>query len=228
MKSSMQSCSKLDSKSHSKLRSKSHSKPYIFFVVLAAVFVSATAEAQQMYKWIGRDGKINYTDTPPPASAKASEIKSSMASGGGTGLANLPYELAQAAQNNPVIFYTSADCAPCDSGRTMLSARGIPFTEKTVKTAEDGLRLKQAGGAETLPLLLVGRSKQNGFEATGWATMLTAAGYPESSKLPATYRNPTPQPAAPKIVKDTPPVKKTPDPTPVAAPVSTPASGFRF
>lgn len=203
-------------------------KFYILVIASFAALACASAEAQQMYKWIGKDGKINYADTPPPAWAKQTEIKSSVSSTSANDFGNLPYDVAQAVKNNPVSLYTSADCAPCDNGRTMLKARGIPFAEKLVKTAEDGQRLKQAGGTDSLPLLLVGRSKQSGFEAAGWTTLLTAAGYPETSRLPANYRNPTAQPAAPKIVKETPPPKKIPDPAPAPTPASAPASGFRF
>lgn len=203
---------------------KAHALSLALLIGLAA----SGASAQQMYKWVGKDGKINYTDTPPPATAKPAEIKTAIGNGGAADFSNLPYEVAQAAKANPVTLYTGTDCAPCDSGRSMLTARGIPFAEKTVKTIEDGQRLKQAGGTGTLPLLVVGRSQQIGFEATGWGTMLTAAGYPETSKLPPTYRNPAAESAAPKVVKEVSTAKKNPDPAPAAAPASPAVSGFRF
>ena len=205
---------------------KTHSISVTLLIAFLIALVSTGAGAQQMYKWIGKDGKINYTDLPPPAFAKKAEIKSVVSSDSDT--SSLPYELAQAAKNNPVTLYTGADCAPCDNGRILLSKRGIPFTEKTVKTAEDGQRLKQVGGAGNLPLLVIGRSQQNGFEANAWGSALSAAGYPETSKLPASYRNPAPQSAAPKVVKETTIVKKNPDPAPLAIPDNASPSGFRF
>jgi glutaredoxin len=201
-------------------------KTYSILIPLVMTLACGSANAQQMYKWIGKDGKINYTDTPPPAFAKQSEIKA--VTGGGPDTSNLPYELAQAAKSNPVTLYTGSDCAPCDSGRALLTARGIPFSEKTVRTAEDGEQLKQVGGAGTLPLLVVGRTKQTGFEATGWGTALTVAGYPETSKLPASYRNPVAEAAAPKVVKETAPAKKKSEPAPVVLPDNASPSGIRF
>lgn len=201
-------------------------KMHSTLVPLMIALASGGAAAQQMYKWIGKDGKINYTDTPPPASAKQTEIKAVTASGPDT--SNLPYELALAAKSNPVTLYTGLECAPCDSGRSFLMARGIPFAEKTVKTVEDGQQLKQAGGAGTLPLLVVGRTRQPGFEATGWGTVLTAAGYPETSKLPASYHNPAAQAAAPKVVKEAAPVKNNPETAPAAPRDNASPSGFRF
>lgn len=41
----------------------------------------------------------------------------------------LPYEVAEAARKNPVTLYTSSNCSPCDTGRTMLTSRGVPFRE---------------------------------------------------------------------------------------------------
>lgn len=164
---------------------------------LLLMLLAASVQAQQLYKWVGPDGKVTYSDTPPPAAAKQVEKKA--VSAGGVAASNLPYELAEVARNSPVTLYTSASCAPCDAGRTMLTGRGIPFTEKTVSTKDDAARLRQAGGDEQLPLLVVGRNKLKGFSSGEWAASLTAVGYPQTSKLPPSYRNPPAEAAAPAV-----------------------------
>ena len=158
---------------------------------------TAGANAQQLYKWVGPDGKVTYSDTPPPSTVKQVEKKS--ARFGEVSASNLPFELAETVRNHPVTLYSSAQCAPCDAGRALLTSRGIPFSEKTVTTNEDIARLRQAASDGQLPLLIVGRNKQKGFESGGWAASLTAAGYPETSKLPTSYRNPPPEAAAPPV-----------------------------
>jgi hypothetical protein len=80
----------------------------------------------------------------------------------------------------------------------MLNQRGIPFSEKTVKSNEDIAAVRKISGANELPLLIVGRSKESGFSDTAWGTALTAAGYPEKNRLPKTYRNAAPVAAAPE------------------------------
>lgn len=40
-------------------------------LALAAAF-AGSLDAQTLYRWIDADGKVHYTDTPPPATAKAS------------------------------------------------------------------------------------------------------------------------------------------------------------
>ncbi|MGV3741260.1 MAG: DUF4124 domain-containing protein, partial [Burkholderiaceae bacterium] len=93
-----------------------------------------------MYKWIAPDGKVTYSDVPPPATAKSVEAKSVNSSGVNT--ANLPFELAEAVKKHPVTLYTSEKCAPCDTGRSLLKSRGIPFSEKTVSSNADIERLR--------------------------------------------------------------------------------------
>lgn len=155
---------------------------------------AVTAHAQ-LYKWVGPDGKITYSDTPPPKSASRVETKTLTT--GGIDASNFPFELAEAAKNHPVTLYTTKDCIPCDDGRRLLNARGIPFSEKTVNTAEDMKRFREVGGDGQLPLLTIGRARERGFETGAWNGALTTAGYPEASRLPKTYRNPPAQAAAP-------------------------------
>ncbi|HEX2530742.1 MAG TPA: glutaredoxin family protein [Burkholderiaceae bacterium] len=155
---------------------------------------AASAHAE-LYKWVGPDGKITYSDTPPPASAKRVESKSMGSST--TNSTGLPYALANAAKGNPVTLYTTANCPPCEEGRNLLAGRGVPFTEKTVTSNDDIAQLRHAGGDKQLPFLVVGRSTQEGFESDAWNKLLSTAGYPKSNRLPKSYRNPPPQSAAP-------------------------------
>ncbi len=148
----------------------------------------ATAAAQaQLYKWSDAGGKIHYSDTPPPASAHKVEQKAIGSDTVSTG--GMPYALAEAVKNHPVVLYTTPKCEACEQGRALLHRRGVPFTEKTVVSSEDIAKLREAGGEQQLPLLKVGRSKQHGFEPGAWNAMLSAAAYPESNQLPKQYKH---------------------------------------
>lgn len=197
-------------------------------LLVLSLLCAASAHAQ-LYKWTGPDGKINYTDTPPPATGKLIDKKSF--DGGGSSTESLPFELAEAAKNNPVTLYTSSQCVPCDEGRAFLKSRGIPFSEKTVTSNDDMKKLHQVSNSNSLPALTIGRNNQTGFESGAWGSALTAAGYPESNKLSPTYRFAQPEaasPAAKQIEKrsaDIPPnePKNTPPPPAKNAP-----PGFQF
>ncbi len=162
--------------------------------LLITLLLSANAHAQ-LYKWVAPDGKITYSDTPPPSSVKKMEEKA-LATGPST--AGLPYELAQAVKSSPVTLYTTDKCEACTDARNLLNTRGVPFAEKTVNNNDEIARLKQVGGDKKLPFATIGSQKQTGFNSESWDAALTSAGYPVSSQLPKTYRNPAPESAAPK------------------------------
>jgi glutaredoxin len=162
---------------------------------LLCLLLCLPADAQ-MYKWTDAQGTVHYTDTPPPPSQKASQIKAPSA--GGSAQTPLPYELARAVKASPVTLYTTTQtvCAGCDQGRALLRARGIPFTEKTVNTDEDKEQLRQLSGKLELPLLMVGSRKIAGFQDAAWQDALKAAAYPRSAQLPRGYQYAAPEAAA--------------------------------
>lgn len=163
------------------------------------LFLSLTGAHAEMYKWVDSTGKMHFGDQVPPISA--TQIQKKTVAPEAAGQPNLPYVLALAVKNNPVIFYTASNCLPCDEGRVLLKKRGIPFVEKTVNTNEDAIKMKQVSGDTRLPLLIVGSEKKIGFDANRWQSMLTSAGYPEFSQLPANYLHAPAEPAAPEKPK---------------------------
>ena len=180
------------------------------------------AQAQTVYRIVGADGRVTFSDKPPVSNDKVTATDRS----GRTldlGGAALPFELRQIASRYPVTLYTSANCAPCGSGRTLLGARGIPFAERTVNTPEDAEALGRISGENSLPFFTIGGQKIKGFSDTEWIQFLDAAGYPATSKLPSNYRSAPPAPLV-AVQKPNPAAQadagsdaaKVPTPTPAA------------
>jgi glutaredoxin len=198
----------------------------------AALLCCAALAHAQLYKSVGPDGRVTYSDTPPAA---AKQVETRPLPSGSAAAAPLPYALAQVAKAQPVTLYTTNNCAPCDAARSLLVARGVPYAEKTVTSNDDIAALRSAGGDAQLPLLTIGRSREKGFEEGAWHTALSAAGYPLASQLPAGWRNPAPQSAAPRSAPktaDKPPAAAAPA-GPTSASEAPPATGkappgFRF
>ena len=158
----------------------------------ALLLTASLTQAQTVYKVVGADGKITFSDKPPAASANATATGA-----GGKVLAGgpaLPFELRQVVSKYPVTLYTSGNCVPCGSGRALLSNRGTPFTEKTVSTNEDIEALQRISGESSLPFLTIGGQQIKGYADSEWTQFLDAAGYPKASVLPAGYRNPAATP----------------------------------
>ena len=45
----------------------------VAWVFVLSLAIAGSAAAQQMYKWVDKDGKVRYGDTPPPG-AKTSTV----------------------------------------------------------------------------------------------------------------------------------------------------------
>lgn len=199
-------------------------------LAVAAGSFSATSQAQQqVYRIVGPDGKVTFSDQPPPVASKAKVTSTSADGAGAAAVAALPFELRKVAGQYPVTLYTGDSCGPCASARSMLSARGIPFSEKTVITNEDAQALKRLSGENMLPFMTIGSQQLKGFSDAEWTQFLDAAGYPKSSVLPASYR----QAAATPLVTVNAPAAAAAAPAPVAgttpaAPAPSNPSGIRF
>lgn len=143
--------------------------------------------AQTAYRWVDADGRVHYSDQPPPAEVKRAELKrlgapNSIASGG------LDYATSVAALGSPVTLYSGGDCgAECAQARDFLRQNGVPYSEMTIRTAEDAAGFRRATGSAELsvPTLLVGSTAQKGYEEATWRKLLAAAGYALSSARPA-------------------------------------------
>lgn len=157
-------------------------------VLVAAGLLPLTASAQQVFRIVGPDGKVTFSDKPPPASTNARVTATSADGSRGAAAASLPFELRKVAGQYPVTLYTGDNCGPCDSARSMLTTRGIPFAEKTVKTNDDTQALQRMSGESVLPFATIGSQQLKGFSDAEWTQFLDAAGYPKSSVLPASYR----------------------------------------
>ena len=186
-----------------------------------ALLLVANGALAQVFRQVGPDGRISFSDQPSRAATQPVAEPGNRA-GATTSSGGLPYELRQVMQRYPVTIYTSADCAPCDTGRSLLTTRGVPFDERTVKTAQDTAALQRLTGHTSLPVLGIGTQQLKGFQDAEWSQYLDAAGYPKSNQLPAGYRMP---PAAPLVAVQVAPTESaeraappTPQPPPTLAP----------
>jgi len=187
--------------------------------VAAGGLFSSLAQAQQVYRIVGPDGKVTFSDQPPPAAASGKVSASTPGAGaGGAAPTGLPFELRQIANKYPVTLYSGNDCGPCVTAKSMLTNRGIPFSERTVITAEDFKALQRLSGDTSLPFATIGSQQLKGFSDVEWTQFLNAAGYPAASVLPASYRPPA---ATPLVAVAAAPAANTGAARPAAAPAPT-------
>ena len=197
----------------------------------AAMLLAGATQAQTIYRLVGADGRVTFSDKLPVATDNATVLGA-----GGKTLAvttvALPAELRQVASKYPVTLYTSSNCAPCNAGRDLLGNRGIPYAERTISSADDSDALQRISGSSSLPFLTIGSQQIKGFSDTEWTQFLDAAGYPKTSVLPASYRVPpaTPLVVTQKAAPAAPATDAPPQREAVVAPVAptTNPAGIRF
>jgi glutaredoxin len=162
----------------------------------AVAALACVASAQQVYRIVGPDGRVTFSDKPPTeANVRAAPAAVVPLTGGTTAAVtpsgnNLPFELRQVVARYPVTLYTGTGCGPCENGRSFLTGRGIPFAERTVNTNSDIEALSRLSGSPSLPFLTIGGQQLKGYSEPEWGQFLDAAGYPKTSVLPGNYRAP--------------------------------------
>lgn len=181
----------------------------------ALLLIAAGAMAQPIYRNVDKNGKVTFSDRAPAASTEPA--KGPQAASAEPSNAGLPYELRQVAQRYPVTLYSGEECAPCSTARSMLTSRGIPFEERTVKSSPDVEALQRLSAQTSLPLLTIGAQQLKGFSDSEWSQYLDAAGYPKSNSLPAGYRNPPARPLVAQQAAPAAPEPAAPAPVPQQA-----------
>ncbi len=143
--------------------------------------VALAAQAQQ-YRWVDEKGRVQYSDVPPPPSAKNVEKKNFKGNAVG---AQTGYALSRAVREAPVTLYTHPICkAQCQLARDVLNRRGVPFNEVVTTDAEKMEALKQVSGDTAVPVLVVGGRVEKSGSPEAYNRALDSAGYPPAGVAP--------------------------------------------
>lgn len=154
----------------------------LLFLALSCLALLATATyAQEVFRWVDKDGKVHYGDMlPPPAEVKNVQTKRLRDSV--IEQEDIPFGVATAMKNNPVTLYANSCGEACSSAKALLARRGIPFTEKNPESDEAAAAfLKEKVGALQVPTIVIGTNSLSGYEEEGWNAALNAAGYPRNN-----------------------------------------------
>ncbi len=196
--------------------------------ILLTVACLAAGPSFALFKVVGPDGKITYTDRPPSAAeGRASPINTRTGAAEPSG--SLPAELRQAVSRYPVTLYTLASgCEPCVEARELLRKRGIPYSERQVVTGEDSEAFQKLTGGRDAPVLAIGAQQLKGLSPQTWNSYLDAAGYPRESKLPPGYAFASPQPLTERQAAAPRPAAAPEAPPPAAEPAAPAPGSIRF
>jgi len=142
---------------------------------LAVLVLPPSVLFADMYKWIDKDGKVHYSDSPPPGK-KAKKLDLKINSISGPPVVSSLGNPSSTASTSKVKLYTTTWCGYCKRARAYLQARGTPYQEIDVETSSQGQREFQALGGRGVPVILVGNQRMDGYNEGTLAGMLKQAG----------------------------------------------------
>lgn len=147
-------------------------------LLLASACALAQTQTQQVYRYVDPDGRVVYSDKPPPANAKNAQAKRIGRNSIET--SELSFATQQAQERFPVTLYSFACGVICDTAQGLLNKRGVPHTVVDVSQGDGADRLKRLTNGLEAPALQVGDQVATGFNESKWQSMLSDAGYPKT------------------------------------------------
>jgi hypothetical protein len=154
-------------------------KKIILLVLLTVVAMPALAG--KVYQWRDADGRVFYSDQPPPVSGvKERQIRPNTI---GNKVASAASQVKEAAT---VILWVSANCEPmCSDAIALLDQRNVPYDVRNVDPSNDKSMLAFFTAAGSMqarpPILLIGNEVFKEWNSPLWQSALTKAGYPLKS-----------------------------------------------
>ena len=161
-------------------------KPIVALSLAAFAITAADAGAQALYRYVDANGRVVYSDQPPPPNAKDAQTRQMPENVIETD--PRPLQARQAAEHFPVTLYTF-DCDVCREAQALLAKRGIPFQTVIVSEEAGAAKLKALTGKQSAPVLTIGDKEiMQGYNEQRGQAMLDEAGYPRS--MPTLPRGP--------------------------------------
>ncbi len=146
-----------------------------FILVFAAISIT---HAETLYKVVGADGKITYTDQPPAdrksttalrfADAPSTPLPASVLKYQAALQKSMQSRLAEAKKidvGGSATLFSATWCGYCTQAKAYMRAKGIGYREVDIDTPDGGRAYFEAGGERGVPLLMADGRRIQGFSA---------------------------------------------------------------
>jgi glutaredoxin len=152
--------------------------------VSAALLCAAAAPpatAQTLYKSVGPDGRIVYSDRPPAEGRVDKTMSFENLPSSPVPAATLSYveQLRRLREASPpavqgVVLYSATWCGFCRKAKAYLAAKRVAYQEIDIDTPTGRSAFAEAGGGKGVPLLIAKGQRLQGFSAAAYDTVFTA------------------------------------------------------
>lgn len=139
----------------------------LFSIMLVAAVLSTHANADKLYKWVDKNGKVSYQSSPPPANSKILKESTIKTTNSGNVQSN----------NSPVTVYTVVNCPACLQVMEFLKSKSIPYTEQSLTDQQVQSSVLDATGQLAAPTVSVGGRFLSNTSTETLNQQLSDAGY---------------------------------------------------
>ena len=150
-------------------------------ILAAALALWALPSPAQIHKWVDADGKVHFSDKPPPDSAKKSElVKVPVQSFGGPPVFERKPDVSKsakvdAAAQSQLVMYATSWCGYCRKARAHLASKGVAYREVDIEASAANNQEFKAYGGRGVPFFVKGGRTMRGFSAEGLDRFLAQA-----------------------------------------------------
>jgi glutaredoxin len=158
---------------------------WLHILSLLGCLISSGQTAAEIYKVVGSDGKITYTDKPPangPAgTVKQLTITSHTGSTEQGALAQQPdwrsilQRKPEAAGNVNIVMFSTDWCGYCKQARQYMRSQNIAFTDLDVEKNDSARKQYASLGGRGVPFFVIGKRTLSGFSQDSFDATLREA-----------------------------------------------------
>ena len=154
---------------------------------LSALLLAATAAAQTtttLYKSVGPDGKVIYSDRPDPRAQTSKTLTFENLPASPLSAETLAYleqlqksaeQRASAAPQGDVVLFSAVWCGYCKQAKNYLASKQVAYREFDIDTKQGLAAYAQAGGRSGVPLLVANGQRVSGFSSAAYDAVLSKA-----------------------------------------------------
>ncbi len=131
-------------------------------ILMLCLLLSAAASAE-IYKWLDEQGRVQFGDRPPPEK-KQEPIELRINTYSAPKIVYTPPEPRKKQDKKPrVVMYSAEWCGVCQRAKSYFKNNKIRYKEYDIDKSEEGLDQYRKLNGRGVPIIMVGKSRMNGF-----------------------------------------------------------------